>query len=125
MALPRKGTRPISVAEEEYRYVVSTSRSAKDGVFKLNLTVQSGDGQGALLLVQGLLTRDVWLDFPEMRDPPDYVVLTSKHIATAIKIARARGWQPHEAGRPFVLPVTEQDLSEAHHVAEKHSDTCS
>lgn len=110
MTLPRKGTRPITVANESYRYAISTSRTEDADIFRLNLTITSNGRQGAPLRVEGLFTRNYWLDFPGTREPSDYVVLTPKNVATAIKIARANGWRPKEGGPPFVLVVTEEEL---------------
>ncbi len=93
-----------------FRYVVSTSGPCPLGHFSLNVTIQLESGRGALLKVEGILTRDRWLDFPEIECLDKYPVLTPGDIAVVIRRARARGWNPAEIGVPFILAITSDEF---------------
>ncbi|OJJ18321.1 hypothetical protein BKI52_26240 [marine bacterium AO1-C] len=105
MALPKKKSRQIIVENESYFYVVSTGKPDKDWNFNLNLTVQDASGQGSLLKIEGLVTRDFWLDFPYATKKEDYPVLTSKDIAKVIMSGIKSGWKPKENGPPFIIKL--------------------
>lgn len=107
MTLPRKNSRCIEVDEVRYRYIISKSQNEGDGCFSLNLTVQLERGTTCVLQAKGPRTRDVWLDFPEVEPAERYVCLRPNHVAEIIRDARARGWNPHQAGAPFCVNVTE------------------
>lgn len=108
MAFLNKKSRPINVENEDFRYVLSTGKPDEEWNFNLNLTVQDASGQGQVLKVVGLVTRDFWLDFPYVKDKEAYPVLTRKHIAQIIKTGIKTGWIPKERGRPFVLKLDDQ-----------------
>ena len=115
MALPKKKSRPITVGSNKYRYIVSTSRIDNDSNFKLNLTVQIAEGEGAILKVIGLLTRDFWLDFSDKNDTndkKDYPVILPNHIAKMINKATKNGWLPLEKGTPFILNLSNNFILE-------------
>ena len=104
MALPKKKSRPITVNNEQFRYVISTGKYNENWEFDLNVTVQTATGEGAILKVEGLVTRDFWLDFPyDVTTREDYPVLTPKDISLIIKNSISQGWKPNEKGSPFVI----------------------
>jgi hypothetical protein len=105
MTLPKKGSRPIEVDAVPLRYVVSVSKVGEAGLFPINITVQLATGRGRLLRAQGLLTRDRWLDFPEVAPADSYPTLTPGDVAAVVRLARASGWNPKEIGRPFLLEI--------------------
>jgi len=112
MTLPKRKSRSILVDAVRYRYVVSQSKSASQGDFLLNLTVQIASGRGCILKVQGTMARDWWLDFPAIEFADEYVVMKPGHIAAAIRRARTAGWEPSAPGTPFLLAATAADFAE-------------
>jgi len=111
MALARKNSRPIVVDELSLRHAISQSASQDPGVFAINLTVQDDGGKGRLLKVEGLRSRDFWLDVPDTGAADDYLVLKPHHIATIVALARAGGWEPAQPGAPFVLQMSAEQLA--------------
>ena len=105
MALPKKKSRPTVVNNQEFRYIVSTSRSEEKGDYSLNLTVQDNDGEGSILKVQGIITMDFWLDFPQKNSQEDYPVLTPKDISSIITKGIKMGWNPKENGKPYIIKL--------------------
>ena len=110
MTLPRKNRRNIEVDAARYCFVVSTSEPKDAGLVALNLTVQIVGGQGRVLKAGGLITRDYWIDFPEVASPDKYPVVKPRHVATIIRLAISGGWMPEEIGAPFLLQITSDVL---------------
>ncbi|MFK7969277.1 MAG: hypothetical protein AB8F95_02870 [Bacteroidia bacterium] len=107
MTLPRKKSKPIHVDGIDYRYIISTSRLESE-FFSLNVTIQIAHGEGAVLSVKGLTTRNFWLDFPDIEpDSKQYKTLSPAHIAQYIKKGIAKGWNPEIQGRLFTLEVND------------------
>ncbi len=106
MTLPKKNSRAIVVDAVHFRYIVSRSGTCDEGLFSLNLTVQIASGRGCMLKAHGILTRDSWLDFPEIESSDKYVVVKPGHVAAVIRLARTSGWDPGEVGMPFLLTMT-------------------
>lgn len=116
MALPSKKSRPITVNNIEFHYIISTTKIDDNWRFSLNLTVQNANGQGSKLKTEGLLTRDIWLDFSdaEKLKKEDYPVLKPKDIQEIIKTGLNQGWDPKQNGKTFRLKI---DNSLAKHFA--------
>ena len=114
MALPKNKSRKISVAGNEFRYVISISWK-ENGNFYFNITIQSEIHNGSKLLLKGLVTRDFWLDFSdfvvENVDMNEYPTITPKHIAHFIMSATENGWDFSTNGKDFVLEVKNEDLT--------------
>ena len=72
MAFTKKSSRLIIVDGEEYCYRISQSNQHTDSVFILDVAVQSASGSGSILKVVGLLTRDYWLDYPDLASQDDW-----------------------------------------------------
>lgn len=106
MTLPRKNSRSIVVDAVHFRYIVSRSGTCGEGLFSLNLTVQIASGRGCTLKAHGILTRDIWLDFPEIESPDKYVIVKPGQVAAVIRRARTCGWDPAEVGMPFLLRMS-------------------
>lgn len=106
MTLPRKNSRAILVDAVRFRYIVSKSDACGEGLFSLNLTVQIASGRGSILKAHGILTRDCWLDFPEIESSEKYVIVKPGHVAAVIRRARTSGWDPVEVGTPFLHTMT-------------------
>jgi hypothetical protein len=105
MTLPKSNSRPIDVDGLRFRHAVSVSATDEAGLFSLNLAVQVASGHGRILKARGLLTRDRWLDFPELDTPDRYPILKPGHVAAVIRRARDGGWHPEQAGTPFLLEI--------------------
>ena len=105
MALSKKKSRLIVVAGEKYRFTISMSYPHQDYIFDLNITIQHESANGAYLKVNGLATRDYWLDFPNCHPINDlnYPVITPWHIEKFIAQALSQGWQPLKPGPPFAI----------------------
>lgn len=106
MALPKKNSRAIEVDGTEYRYIISRSVADESGLFRLNLTVQIAVGTGCILKAEGIMTRDHWLDFPQVGSSDEYPKIEPRHIASIIRLAYSKGWAPQENGGPFMLEVS-------------------
>lgn len=111
MSLPKKKSRLITVNDIDFRYIISTSLIDDDWNFKLNVTIQIAEGQGATLSIKGLVTRDFWLDFS---DPPrnmdNYPVILPSHIEKFIKNGMEEGWNPQAKGSEFSLELENKSV---------------
>ncbi len=107
MALPKKKSRPITVCGVNFRYSISTTKIDDDWSFSLNLTIQIESGDGRILKVDGIVTRDMWLDFLKLDKykKEDYPVFRPGDISRIIKAGLNDGWAPKEKGKPHVLKV--------------------
>ncbi|SDZ11915.1 hypothetical protein SAMN05444365_105406 [Micromonospora pattaloongensis] len=101
MALPRKGSRPITVDGVDYRWMVR--RRASAGPAPLSFVVEHADDPGALLVVSL-----PWAHPRPGQGRPGEVVRPGI-VASAITTARDRGWHPDQPGPPF--PLSGDDLS--------------
>lgn len=107
MSLPKKKSRSITVNNKHFKYVVSRARTYEENwVFKLNIIVQIAHGEGSILKVEGLTTRDFWLDVPnDIGCNKDYPILTIKDISILIKNSINQGWNPVKKGSPFIIKL--------------------
>jgi len=103
MTLPKRKSRTIEVEQVRYRYIISKSGTGSDGCFALNLTIQVESGSGCILKVEGLSTRDPWLEFPQLDSADKYLGLRPQHVAAFIRHALAKGWNAQREGSPFQL----------------------
>jgi len=110
MTLAKKNSRPIEVDLRRFRYVISQATAGAGGRFSLNLTVQIESGRGCILRASGLLTRDYWLDFPNIESADNYVVVRPRDVAAVIRRALDSGWNPENAGEPFVHTINPVDF---------------
>ena len=113
MSLSRKKSRPIVVDGLNYRFQVSTTRIDDEWNYRLNLTVQCVERNGGLLQAFGILTRNFWLDFPDIKAGKDidhYPLIKPKHVAEIIKMGISKGWNPKEAGSRFSLELDNAEL---------------
>jgi len=62
------------------------------------------------LTVDGLVTRDFWLDFSEVGSEKDYPVLLPRHIDQIVQRALDAGWNPASPGKPFRLELENEEL---------------
>jgi len=113
MALPKKKSRAIIVDNEEYRYSITTTQIDDKWNFSLNLIVQTEHGQGALLKSEGLVTRNIWLDFSDHKQyhKNDYPVIRPSDISKIITFAIKKGWTPNIKGSSFLLQLDNSYIS--------------
>ncbi|MCP3921173.1 MAG: hypothetical protein GY714_01175 [Desulfobacterales bacterium] len=109
MALPKNKSRKIVVEGIVYRYVISISWK-DEGEFDFNITIQSEKHNGCKLILKGLVTSDLWLNFPDIVseeiDKNSYPTITPKHIVHFIKNAIDIGWDFSKSGKDFIQSVT-------------------
>ncbi len=114
MTFSKKKSRPITVDEKDYRFQISISKTDVDGHYRLNVSAQIASGDGSVLQAVGLVTRDFWIDAPDL--PPAeswqsaYPAVTPKHIAILIKKGLEAGWQPDAAGPPCEFNIDNVSL---------------
>ena len=106
MSMNKKKSRPIVHDDISFRYVISQSTQNEDGSFNLNIIIQHAEGVGSYLKINGIYSRDYWLDLPDtVSDFTQYVSITPKHITKFIELALKQGWQPTIKGPPFKLAI--------------------
>jgi len=108
MSLPRKKSRKIHVNGEDFRYIISKSKTDEDSLFMINITVQNEAGNGSKLLVSGITTRDYWLDFPHVdndKKTENYPIITSVKIASIITDSIKKGWLYDRPGKEYKIEI--------------------
>ncbi|MFS0553951.1 hypothetical protein [Brevibacillus sp. 179-C9.3 HS] len=96
MALPKKGTRGITVGEQRYRWVISP---AAKGL--LALTIQHNDGMGQLIRVYVKSdVNDFWAEFSHVQQL-DMRAVKPADVAVIIEEAITQGWQSEIKGAPL------------------------
>ncbi|MEM7156926.1 MAG: hypothetical protein AAF799_29010 [Myxococcota bacterium] len=112
MTLSRAKSRPITVDGRRYRYQFSTTKIDGTDEYRINLTIQAEPGDGAVLQVHGLRTRDGWLDHStgHRGGSDDYPSFTPRHIQWLIERGLEGGWNPDERGRPFRVETTNSEV---------------
>ena len=105
MTLTTKKSRPIKINSEDFRYQISTTKIDEKWNFALNITVQKWAPPQGVLEINGLVTRDFWLDLSEGAkwNIGDYPVVLPKHIARLVKFAVSKGWNVVSTGKSFRL----------------------
>ncbi|MBT2366015.1 hypothetical protein J7E88_12025 [Streptomyces sp. ISL-10] len=103
MALPKKGSRRITVDGNTYRWRLRGRPTYDQGLVRSPLTyaVEHADSPGTTLVI----TTDQphpsnWLGSMATPLPPS-------HVADSIRTARAGGWLPESPGSPFRLDRSE------------------
>ena len=107
MAFPKKKSRKITVDDNQYRYVVSSSKNSDSAWCKLTILVELEGQNGSVLRVVGLRSRDPWLDLSEgvKYDNKDYQVIKPNQVREFIKIAMQSGWKAAINGPEFTLEI--------------------
>ncbi|GAA4587428.1 hypothetical protein GCM10023194_36290 [Planotetraspora phitsanulokensis] len=107
MAIPKKGSRLITVDDIAYRWRVRHKPTYCQGNSwgPLTFAVELVDPPGRVLLVSLPCSRpDAWLGERTMAVRPALV-------AAAIRAAHERGWDPQHAGNAFEPSLTDDDLT--------------
>ncbi|GII90982.1 hypothetical protein [Sinosporangium siamense] len=108
MAIPTKGSRPITVDGAAYRWRVRRKATycQGNGWGPMTFAVEAAGRPGRVLLVVLPWSRpDAWLGGRTMAVRPALV-------AAVIRTALERGWEPRRAGRAFTLDLDEDDLAD-------------
>ncbi|MEV1286249.1 hypothetical protein [Micromonospora sp. NPDC049679] len=95
MALPRKGSRPITVDGVDYRWMVRRRPTVHPA--PLSFVVERADEPGALLVVSL-----PWAHPRPGQGLPAEVVRPGI-VASAITTALGRGWRPAQPGPPLTM----------------------
>ncbi|GIH50784.1 hypothetical protein SAMN05421833_12376 [Microbispora rosea] len=106
MAIPRKGSRLITVDGVAYRWRIRRKPTYGQAIGEgsLSFAIELAEGPGLVLLVSlPFSLPDVWVGERTMAVRPALV-------AEAVRMALGQGWDPRQAGRAFDLDVTEDDL---------------
>ncbi|GAA2089899.1 hypothetical protein GCM10009759_13050 [Kitasatospora saccharophila] len=101
MTLNGKGTRPITVDGVSYRWRVRHRPSYMQAVGQTPLTaaVERAERTGSVLLLRFPHAHPGnWLGLPG-------TAVTPARIAAAVRLARARGWDPERRTEPFRLDL--------------------
>jgi hypothetical protein len=104
MAIPKKGTRPITVDGNDYRWLVRRKPTYSQGNGWTPMTVAvSSTIPNTSALVATLATNrpDAWIN-------ADSKMITPGEVANLIRLAIVRGWNPAAPGSPFQLNVPPQ-----------------
>lgn len=108
MSLRRKGSRPITVAGDLYRWSVRDRPTYAQAVGQSHISVAVecvNAPQAILHIVLPTLRKDNWLLLP------GYIVKPND-LARWIPKALATGWKPGDPGSAFELVLSESDLNE-------------
>ncbi len=104
MALPKKGTRLLTVAGKRYRWLVRGQPTYCQGAFtsRMYVGVESvAPASRSVLVLEASFARpDNWLGEPSR-------AVTPRMVATSIQEALAAGWNPEAGGFPFLHPLWE------------------
>ncbi|WP_440068982.1 hypothetical protein [Streptosporangium sp. OZ121] len=109
MAIPKKGSRLISVDGIAYRWRIrhKPTYCQANSWGPLTYAVESAEGRGRVLLVELPCSRpDAWYGERTMTVGPALVAAT-------IRRALDRDWDHSRAGGAFTLNLTEDELSDA------------
>jgi hypothetical protein len=103
MAIPKKGSRPITIQGLPYRWRVRGRPTYFQGMAwkGLVLAVERSDASGAILLVQ--LDRHHPSNWMEQEASP----VTPADVGSLIQRALSSGWRPEVPGRPFMMDLRE------------------
>lgn len=102
MAIPRKGSRPITVDGVAYRWMVRHKPSYSQGIIESSLTVavEHDDVSGSVLALRLPQAHPSnWMGAPA-------VAVRPAHVALGIRTALGQGWKPERPGHPFRLNLT-------------------
>ena len=106
MAIPKTGSRPITVDGNDYRWLVrrKPTYSQANGWTPMTVAVSSTVPKGSSLVATLATNRpDTWVD-------TENKAITPGDVASLIRLAIARGWNPATPGSPFQLEVPPQTL---------------
>ncbi|GIF06257.1 hypothetical protein [Actinoplanes siamensis] len=101
MAMPRKGSRLITVDGTSYRWAIRPRPTYDEGLAQAPMTfvVELADAPGQVLVVATTSLRpDNWFSLPGGS-------VTPRIVETSVQAALAAGWEPGRSGDAFRLAV--------------------
>ncbi len=105
MTLTKKKSRPITVGDEKYRWLVS---SREEGF--LTLIAEKEENRGSVIEVK--IKSDInqfWVEFPNVEEL-DLKVVKPKDVELIIRQAKILGWVPDEKGKPYLFEFDGKQL---------------
>ncbi len=104
MAMPKKGSRLITVDGTEYRWRIRRKGTACLCCSPVGFAAELAEDARQVLVVSYPVA---WLD----SGPPDAVAITPRVVAASIREALARGWEPEQPGTAFAFKPTVDELT--------------
>lgn len=106
--ISKSKARVIEVGDTRFRYKVS-SRPKSEGVYELNITIQSEDHNARKLLVTGIRQHDSSVKPRQTRDDSKYFpTIIRQDIDGFIREAIDLGWDYRTRGSDFHLQLTNE-----------------
>lgn len=107
MAIPKKGTRKITVYELNFRWLIrrkATYTQTNYGIGKLHVAVELEENPGTCLFI--------YTDRKHPNDTESEIVNTIKpsDISNWIKQALELGWDPSKNGKPFRTKIVNKKI---------------
>ncbi len=101
--MPKKGLRKLVIDGRRYYVSLSGRGYTESGAVPLGFAVHLEGNDRAKLLVQGITSRDYWLDYPDVAKFVDgSLTLTPKSIVAVIRHCLNEGWDPEGTGQTNV-----------------------
>jgi hypothetical protein len=101
MAIPKKGSRTLTVKGVRYRWRIRPKPTYCEGLaYRFSVAVERVDppARSVLMLAAGFPRPDNWLGHASK-------TVTPRMVAASIEDALAHGWQPEQAGSAFIHPL--------------------
>ncbi|MFI6918646.1 hypothetical protein ACIBIZ_01735 [Nonomuraea spiralis] len=107
MAIPRKGSRPITIDGVVFRWRVGhrPSRRGGDGPSPLTFVVERAEDPGCVLVVSLPCAR------PDNQWGSRTIAVRPLLVAACVRRALESGWRPSRPGPLFTLDLTEDELT--------------
>lgn len=107
MAIPKKGTRKITVDTQEYRWLIrkkATYGQTDYGIGRIHVAVEYAENPGTTLFI-----------YTDRKHPKDIetnqvIPVTPSDISLWIKQSIALGWQPEKKGPQFSVEIKEGQM---------------
>ncbi len=106
--IAKSKARVIEIDDTKFRYKVS-AKPVTNGVYDLNVTIQSEDHNGRKLLVKGIRQHDIDIRQPQSPDDHKYYpTIIRDDIDGFIREAIGLGWEYRTRGSDFRLETTNE-----------------
>jgi hypothetical protein len=93
MTFPKSKRNRLMVDGKPYIACVSQNGYTSDNGVKLRVIIQAGYGLESLCIIEGMVNRDYWLDFPDI-DVAKTFSITPRTMCDLVRHALANGWAP-------------------------------
>ena len=108
MAMPKKGTRSITVDGVKYRWLLR-KRPDYPPTLAVVVVEQDGIGGSVAVLETPYLEFDPWLHLDRSQRPsPTLETISPADVEGYIRTAMQAGWKPEAPGPAFTLKISEQ-----------------